>query len=77
MRTITAKIVSTDYDDGIIYYKEIFGVSTESKPTDVATGSKFTEVDTGDVYLFCEGDPGSWTKQFSLQPAAETVEDDT
>lgn len=43
------------------------GLSTDTKPTDgIVTGSDFTEVDTGDVYLFNEVS-GSWVKQFSYQ----------
>ena len=42
---------------------EMFGKSTDSKPlTGIVTGSKFTEVDTGDVYLFDESGDGTWTK---------------
>lgn len=44
-------------------YAEMFGLSTDSKPTTgLVTGSKFTEVDTGDVYLFDETGDGTWTK---------------
>ena len=44
-------------------YIEAFGLSTDDKPTvNIVTGSKFTEVDTGDVYLFDETSPGTWTK---------------
>lgn len=47
-------------------YSEMFGLSTDTKPTDgLITGSKFTEVDTGDVYLYDEigdGTSGSWHK---------------
>ena len=44
-------------------YVEMFGKSTDSKPlTGLITGSKFTEVDTGDVYLFDESGDGTWTK---------------
>ena len=37
-------------------YREYFGLSGDTKPTTakIITGSKFTEVDTGDVYLFDE-----------------------
>ena len=43
-------------------YSEMFGLSTDTKPTDdLITGCKFTEVDTGDVYLFDEVG-GTWTK---------------
>ena len=44
-------------------YVELFGKSTDSKPTTgIVTGSKFTEVDTGDEYLFDETGDGTWTK---------------
>jgi hypothetical protein len=44
-------------------YAEMFGKSTDIKPlTGLVTGSKFTEVDTGDVYLFDETGDGTWTK---------------
>ena len=44
-------------------YSEMFGLSTDDKPTEgLITGSKFTEVDTGDVYLFDETGNGTWTK---------------
>lgn len=33
-------------------YVEAFGLSTDTKPTDVITGSVFVEVDTGKAYLF-------------------------
>ena len=48
-----------------------YGTSSESKPTDedmasdnaedIAVGSTFLEVDTGDVYLYNE-DAGTWHK---------------
>lgn len=44
-------------------YIEAFGLSTDDKPTSgIVTGSKFTEVNTGDVYLFDETSSGTWTK---------------
>lgn len=44
-------------------YVEMFGKSTDIKPlAGIVTGSKFTEVDTGDVYLFDESGDGTWTK---------------
>ena len=44
-------------------YREFFGLSDDTKPTglNIITGSKFTEVDTGDVYLFDEVGK-SWAK---------------
>ena len=44
--------------DDVNYY-EWSGVSTESKPLYGCTGSKFEEVDTGDVYAFDET-TGEW-----------------
>ena len=50
------------FQDGLKYV-EMFGLSTDSKPTTgFITGSKFTEADTGDVYLFAEGDNPAWAK---------------
>lgn len=44
-------------------YVEMFGKSTDTKPVaGIVTGSKFTEVNTGDVYLFDETGNGTWTK---------------
>ena len=44
-------------------YIEAAGLSTDTKPTaGIITGSKFTEVDTGDVFLFDEVNDGTWTK---------------
>ena len=44
-------------------YVELFGLSTDSKPTTgIVTGSKFTEVNTGDEYRFDETGNGTWTK---------------
>ena len=46
-------------------YAEIFGVSSDDKPAEgLVTGSKFTEVDTGIVYLFDEAS-GEWFAQGS------------
>ena len=47
-------------------YIECAGLSTDSKPTGVATGSIFTEVDTGDVYFY-NATAETWVKQFSFQ----------
>ena len=44
-------------------YVELYGTSSDSKPTTgIVTGSKFTEVNTGDEYLFDETGNGTWTK---------------
>lgn len=51
------------YFDETKKYTEMFGLSTDEKPvTGLVTGSKFTEVNTGDVYLFDETGDGTWTK---------------
>ena len=39
------------------------GLSTDTKPTNnLITGSRFIEVDTGDEYMFAEGDSPAWYK---------------
>ena len=44
-------------------YIEAAGLSTDTKPkAGLITGSKFTEVNTGDVFLFDETGNGTWTK---------------
>lgn len=51
------------YFDNDKKYAEMFGTSQDDKPVvGLVTGSKFTEVDTGDVYLFDETGEGTWTK---------------
>ena len=60
-------VIKLDYNDGVNKYKEIMGTSLDSKPTDgIATGSIFTEVDTGKVFFFNEATE-SWVEQFSFQ----------
>lgn len=45
-------------------YIEASGLSTDEKPVEgIVTGSVFVEVDTGDGYLFAEGDSPEWVKQ--------------
>ena len=57
---------------GDVHYIEAAGLSTDTKPTSgIITGSKFTEVDTGDEYMFAEGDSPSWNKVKS-GPTAES-----
>lgn len=48
-------------------YYEYAGLSTDTKPTgsDIATGSLFLEVDTGDVYAYDEVG-ATWNKIASL-----------
>lgn len=65
MRTLFTRTVGTD--GNVAYeYKEIAGTSSETKPTNVAMGSVFLEVDTGDIFVFNET-AGEWVEQFSLQ----------
>ena len=53
--------------NGTVRYIEAAGLSTDSKPTaNICTGSLFLEVNTGDVYAYAEGTPGSWYKVASL-----------
>lgn len=57
--------VFVPYFDGKAH-QEIFGLSTETKPTDgVAMGSSFTEVNTGKIYLFNEVS-GQWVEQTAI-----------
>ena len=56
------KLVDRFYDEDL-KYREMFGTSDDDKPVaGLVTGSKFTEVDTGDIYLFDEEDGGSWAR---------------
>lgn len=58
IRTISERLI-----DDTKKYVEMFGLSTDTKPkAGLITGSKFTEVNTGDVYLFDEAGSGTWTK---------------
>ena len=51
------------YFDEETKYAEMFGLSTDTKPTSgLITGSLFVEVDTGKVYLFNE-DASTWGEQ--------------
>lgn len=49
------------YADGACV-TEIFGLSSDTKPTDVCNASLFYEMDTGDLYLFDEQNK-VWLKQ--------------
>ena len=53
--------------DGSKYY-ELAGLSSDEKPTgnNIATGSLFLEVDTGDVYAYDETSGGSWKQIAAL-----------
>lgn len=53
-------------------YVEYAGTSTDEKPTEgVATGSIFTEVDTGNVYFY-NADDEEWVFQFSFQSSGSS-----
>lgn len=53
-------------EGSFVIYIEAAGLSTDTKPEDnVATGSLFLEVDTGDVYAFDEVG-GTWGKIAAL-----------
>lgn len=55
--------------DGLRYI-EAAGLSTDTKPTaGIVTGSRFVEANTGDEYMFAEGDTPAWTK-IAAGPAA-------
>ena len=64
MRSINDQMTGQAFgESGTAMYAEWYGTHDETKPTKgVATGSKFTEVDTGDVYRFDEIS-GTWYKQ--------------
>ena len=48
---------------GGLKYIEGACVHADTKPTaGIVTGSKLTEADTGDVYMFYEGDSPAWSK---------------
>lgn len=64
-------LVKRSFTDALAYV-EMAGLSTDNTnlPTDgIITGSKFTEADTGDVYMFAEGDSPAWNKIQSGPPA--------
>lgn len=47
-------------------YSEFAGLSTDTKPSNVGTGSIFIEVNTGKVFFYNQaGD--TWIEQFSFQ----------
>lgn len=56
-------VTTTFYSGG---YMEYAGLSTDTKPTNCATGSIFVEVDTGKVYFF-NSVGSTWVEQFSFQ----------
>ena len=70
MRALVDKLFTIDDNRNPLNYQEIFGTSDETKPTTgLISGSTFTEVDTGDIYMFNEdASAGSeWVLAISLQ----------
>ena len=68
------------FSEPAVRYMELAGLSTDSKPVDpidavvlTATGSRFLEVDTGDVYAYDE-DGATWHK-IASGPAADDPPD--
>ena len=68
------------FSDPPVRYLELAGLSTDTKPVDpvnammvTATGSRFLEVDTGDVYAYDE-DGATWHK-ISSGPAVNDPAD--
>ena len=59
------------FEDGKMYIEGAC-VALDTKPTDgIVTGSKLIEADTGDVYMFAEGDSPAWGK-IQAGPTAST-----
>ena len=62
------------FSDGKLYVEGAC-VKSDTKPTaGFVTGSKLTEADTGDVYMFYEGENPGWGK-IASGPAAEQAAD--
>lgn len=68
------------FSEPAVRYVELAGLSTDTKPVDpidavivTATGSRFLEVDTGDVYAYDE-DGAAWHK-IACGPAANDPAD--
>lgn len=53
MVTLKQQLFGYDADGKELYYAEIVGVHSDSKPTTgLVSGSKFTEADTGKTFVF-------------------------
>ena len=62
-------LVERSFADGLKYIEGAC-IADDTKPTSgIVTGSRFTEADTGDVYMFAEGDSPAWNK-IASGPAA-------
>ena len=74
MTTLKYTLHSYDATTGApIYYAEIAGLSTESKPTaGLASGSKFLEVNTGKSFVLdAESDTHAWHEVVVKTAASE------
>ena len=66
MRDLVSKLFIVE-DNEQIFYKEIAGDHSETKPTTgIADGSIFLETDTGAVFFFNEK-TSAWVEQFSFK----------
>lgn len=66
VRVLISTPIEQYFGTGSKRYVELAGASADTKPTDnVATGSTFTEVDTGKVFFFNEAST-SWVEQFTF-----------
>lgn len=68
IRILTDQLYSDGkrYIEGACVAADVAGLPT----TGLVTGSKMTVADSGDVYMFAEGDSPAWTK-IAAGPAAE------
>ena len=67
VRVLISNPIEQYFGEGSKRYVEFAGTSADIKPTDrVATGSIFTEVDTGKVFFYNET-ASAWVEQFSFQ----------
>ena len=55
------RIIDQRILEGGVLWVRASGLSTDTKPTaTIGQGSEFIESDTGDVYLFSEGENNPW-----------------
>ena len=67
VRVLISNPIEQYFGEGSKRYVELAGTSADTKPTDgIATGSIFTEADTGKVFFYNE-DSTAWVEQFSFQ----------
>ncbi len=77
MRILNGRVVEKRYgtDGSVTYvnYAEVYGLSTDTKPTSgFCSGSRLTEVDTGKVYLYDETS-GAWLQSTGTSVSGATV----